>query len=244
MPSDQSNDDAGQIVTYQEVFDAAESFEEDPRARSLDWKNARKFVDWKKLHNLPTNEIVERVISFLDRWGCYLYTQRENWPKMAERIRDAYRESIPFLNALENETLEDIDLKKKKTVNGDEYTNEYLIERVFARFCQVAYGFRGVAASKTLSLINPHLFVMWDNEIARNYGVKSPSEPSRRDPQYVSLFLPKMKGIANGIIDSYIQEKKCSRKEAIEAINSFRNNRPLAKLIDEYNWMKYAPDTH
>jgi hypothetical protein len=36
-----------------------------------------------------------------------------------------------------------------------------------------------------------------------------------------------------------MRDKKCGRKEAIEAIDGFRELRPLAKLLDEYNWMKY-----
>lgn len=67
----QEGENANSKITYQELFDAAEFFEEDPRARSNDWVLARKFVDWKNLHNMPTKEIIERVIRFLDSWGCY-----------------------------------------------------------------------------------------------------------------------------------------------------------------------------
>ena len=47
-------------------------------------------------------------------------------------------------------------------------------------------------------------------------------------------FLPIMKPKANDVIESYMREKRCSRKDAIEAID-----RPLAKLLDEYNWITY-----
>lgn len=55
----QEGENANSKITYQELFDAAEFFEEDPRARSNDWVLARKFVDWKNLHNMPTKEIIE-----------------------------------------------------------------------------------------------------------------------------------------------------------------------------------------
>jgi len=229
-------------ITYQELFDAAEIFEEDPEARSYDWIMARKFVDWKNLHNLPTIEIIGRVIKFLNNWGCYLHTEEKNYPKMAERIKEAYRKSIPFLKALENETLEDLDFEKKIDIDGKEYTNEEILRKVFANFCQVGYKFKGVAASKVLSLINPHLFVMWDTTICDAYGVKAPSDPNVRDKQYIPVFMPLMKQKANSVIDSYMKDKKCAREEAVKAINNFREWRPLAKLLDEYNWKKYVLD--
>jgi hypothetical protein len=51
-----------------------------------------------------------------------------------------------------------------------------------------------------------------------------------------------MKQKANDAIASYMKEKKCSRSEAIQAINSFRKWRPLAKLLDEYNWVTYSQE--
>jgi len=47
-----------------------------------------------------------------------------------------------------------------------------------------------------------------------------------------------MKPKANDVIESYMREKRCSRKDAIEAINTFKD-RSLAKLLDEYNWITY-----
>lgn len=240
----QEGENASSKITYQELFDAAEFFEEDPRARSNDWVLARKFVDWKNLHNMPIKEIIERVIRFLDSWGCYLYAERENWPRMAEKIKEAYRKSIPFLDALQRETLEDLDFDKRKNLEGKEYTNKEILQEVFMNFSQVGYKFRGVAASKVLSLINPSLFMIWDQSICRQYGIKNPTEPFLRDRQYAAEFLPIMKQKANDVIESYMREKRCSRKDAIEAINSFRKDRPLAKLLDEYNWITYYVDSH
>jgi len=229
-------------INFQDVFDAAEIFEEDPNSGNDKWVITRTFIDWKNLHNLPTSEVVEKAVRFLDYWGCYLYTQRENWDKMAENIKNAYRNSIPFLQALENETLEDIDLTEKKTVEGKEYSNEEILRRVFENFCNVGYNFRGVAASKVLSLINPYLFVMWDQGICKEYGIKGYSEPYVRDNRYVSEFFPIMKEKANLVIESCMKENRCTRKEAIDMINNFRKYRPLAKLLDEYNWITFVVD--
>jgi hypothetical protein len=53
-------------ITYKDLFQAAESFEEDPEAGSGKWILARKFVDWKNLHIMPTRDVKERVIGFLN----------------------------------------------------------------------------------------------------------------------------------------------------------------------------------
>jgi len=222
-------------ITYQVLFEASKSFEGDPEARNYDWIQARRFVDWKNLHNLPTREIKRRVIGFLNKWHCRLPVTDE----LAENIKEAYRESMPFLKALENEALEDFEFLKKIDIDGKEYINKEVLHQVFTNFCQVGYKFRGVAASKVLSLINPHLFVMWDTSICEAYGIRDPSNPHVRDKQYVPVFIPLMKQKANSVIDSYMKDNKCSRREAVEAINNFREQKPLAKLLDEYNWAKH-----
>lgn len=229
-------------INFQDVFDAAEIFEEYPKSGSDTWVIRRRFIDWNNLHNLPTSEVVKKVVKFLNNWGCYLYTQQKNWSKMAENIKEAYRNSIPFLQALESETLEDIVLNKKKIVEGKEYSNEEILRRVFENFCNVGYNFRGVAASKILSLINPNLFVMWDQGICKAYGIKGYSEPYVRDNRYVPEFFPIMKEKANLVIESLMKKNKCTRKEAIDIINNFKKYRPLAKLLDEYNWITFVVD--
>jgi hypothetical protein len=222
-------------ITYKELFEAAEIFEEDPEVASEKWILARRFVDWKNLQILPTEEVKQKVIGFLNDWHCRLPVSDE----LANRIKESYRRSIPFLNALDNETLENLDFEKRKNIDGKEYTNEEALRQVLANFCNTGYNFRGVAASKTLSLINPYLFVMWDTSICEAYGIRDPSIPYIRDEQYVSAFLRLMQKKANEAIDSYMKDKGCSREEAILSINQFREWRPLAKLLDEYNWLKY-----
>lgn len=225
-------------VSYQEMFDASKIFEEDPRADNEAWISARIFVDWKNLHNLPTKEVKRKVTGFLNDWHCHLPVTDE----LAEKMKRTYQQMIPFLKALENETLEDFEFEKKKEVEGKEYSNEEILAKVFGSFCKIGYKLKGVAASKLLSLINPNLFVMWDTAICETYGIQAPSEPYVRDKRYVPDFFPLMKQKANDVIDSYIKDKKCNRSEAIRAINNFQKWRPLAKLLDEYNWVTYSEE--
>ena len=217
-------------ITYQELFKACKEFEEDEEAYNQAWLLARKFVDWKNLDSLPEQEIENRVILFLNRWACHLPKDR----RLTKRLKDVYRQSIPFLDALDGEAIQDFDFNQKKKVEGNEYRNSEIMLKVFQNFYSTGYHFRDVAASKVLHMINPHLFVMWDTSICKAYSVKkSPSG-------YVYKFIPLMKKKANEIIDSYMKDKKCSREKAVKALNEFRPLKTLAKLLDEYNYIKYT----
>lgn len=217
-------------ITYKELFETCGEFESDEEAYDEAWVQARKFVDWKNLHSLSPEEIENRVILFLNRWACRLPKDT----RLAIRIKDAYQQSIPFLNALNNETLQDFDLNKRKTVEEREYANGEIALEIFRKFCAIGYNFREVAASKVLHMINPCLFIMWDTSICEAYGVKkSPSE-------YVYDFIPLMKLKANEVLQSYMDAKKCTRQEALNAIVNFKPGKTLAKLLDEYNYIKYT----
>jgi len=225
-------------VSYQEIIDASNVFEEDPVADNEAWIWARKFVDWKNLYNLPNKDVKYKVIGFLNKWHCRLPVN----DVLAEKIKHAHLQALPYIIALEDETLEDFEYEKRKEIEGKQYSDEEVLTKVFECFSNIGCNFRGVAASKLLSLINPNLFVMWDIPICQTYGIKSPSEPYNRDKRYVSEFFPLMKQKANDAIVSYIEDKKCSRKEAIDAINNFKKWRPIAKLLDEYNWVTYTKE--
>ncbi len=221
-------------ISYQEILDATKIFEQDSLADNEAWMWTRKFVDWKNLYNLSNKEVKRKIIGFLNKWHCRLAVTDE----LAERIKLAHEQMIPFLTALESETLEDFEFQKEKEVEGKRFSIEKILTKIFDCFSNIGYNFKGVAASKLLSLINPNLFVMWDTPICQAYGIRSPTEPYYRDKMYVPDFFHLMKRKANDVIVSYIDENKCSRKEAIEAINHLKKGRPLAKLLDEYNWVK------
>jgi len=217
-------------ITYQELLETCEDFEQDEEAYNEAWLIARKFVDWKNLDSLSLDDIENKVILFLNRWACHLPKDR----RLFTKLKDVFRQNTPFLKALEGEAIQDFNLEKKKEVEEKEHKNSEVLLKVFRNFSLIGCNFREVAASKVLHMINPSLFVMWDNAICEAYGVKkSPSE-------YVHDFIPLMKRKANEIIESYIADKKCDREQAVTTLNQFRPLKTLAKMLDEYNYMKYT----
>lgn len=81
-----------------------------------------------------------------------------------------------------------------------------------------------VAASKALHLLAPLFFPLWDNEIAFEYGYAwTASKEWKTDRDYVS-FCWDMRAMARAV-RSYISEK---------------DEKPLLKRIDEYNYARYT----
>lgn len=213
-------------TTYRDLFKASEWFEDDATAYDSAWLDAWENVDWEHLHSLSTDEVRREVIGFLNKWRCHL----PNSETLAERIKEAHLECLPYIDALKDESIEDWDPNKVKDIDGSTQTTEKSLLDLFTCFVIIGERFKWVAASKTLHFILPKLIVMWDNPIADKYRIPLTCQ------QYVHAFIPKMQRMANEAIDSYQREKRCSRKEAISVLNGFRPPKTIAKLLDEYNY--------
>lgn len=76
-----------------------------------------------------------------------------------------------------------------------------------------------VAVAKTLHLLAPNFFPLWDDKIARAYGCYYNEKPAEK---YIS-FCKITKSIVNKVKDFIV-----------------RSDKTLTKLIDEYNYSKYT----
>ena len=82
-------------------------------------------------------------------------------------------------------------------------------------------------------MINPKLFVMWDNDICAGYLL------SLSASSYAYRFMPLMKQEINEAVNTYMKNQNCNRNTAIKEIMQTCDGKTLAKLVDEYNWIKY-----
>lgn len=215
---------------YRDLFKAAEIYR-DNTAWDSAYFEFKDSINWLDLHNLSNNEVKSIVIGFLNNWKCRI-PATEN---LAERIKNTYKQAIPYLAALNSETLGIIDFNQKKDIVGEreQLLNSKIVYIVFSMFSNIGDRFRWVATSKMLHLINPKLFVMWDNPICDAYHLQVGAS------SYAYEFLPKMKEEANEVITTYMKDYDNNRDEAIKQIES-KYGKTLAKLIDEYNWIKYT----
>lgn len=217
-------------LSYLDVFKANDLFRRLPNTFDREWIHAKKFVDWDNLYNLSDEEVMRRVVKFLNRWSSHIPKRIE----VVHGIKEAHRDSLPYLDALRNENLWDIDFNKEIIVYNKKYSSGELILNVFKFFRDIGYHLREVAASKLLHHINPNLFIMWDNKIMKKYGVK------RSAHSYAYDFLPQMKTLLNEVIDSYMQDNDVDRSTAILELNSHSKHKTMVKLLDEYNWINYT----
>jgi hypothetical protein len=217
------------VMHYEELFEKHKLFKDyDDK-----WYNiSREKTDWENLHNLSVKEIKDEVIWFLNKWGCRIGPQRA-YDIVAKGIKGRSIAARPFLEVLNEETLEDINFDKMKEVGRRQLSNFRIIHHIFSMFCDIRYRFRWVATSKVLHMIIPKLFVMWDNDICAGY-LLSPSASS-----YAYKFMPLMKQEANEAIVTYMNDNRCDRKTAIEEITSACDGKSIAKLVDEYNWIRF-----
>jgi hypothetical protein len=133
------------------------------------------------------------------------------------------------LEACIAETIDQLEGFRSRDISTYDYSDNAAISGLFDRF-NAALSIRKngeegprspVATAKALHLLAPAFFALWDNEIARAYGVSYQSEP---DDKYIR-FMREMKRIVRAI--------------DLTALASETGKTPL-KLIDECNYARFT----
>jgi hypothetical protein len=188
---------------------------------------------WLKDANIPPTEIMKLF------W--FIYSWDRNFRGNLQKFQKCYKEIYRDIKRLERERLDRIDLDNENIEN--------CIEKIFDKVasCGEENRTESTDASKIIHTILPKLFVMWDVKIRDGIWKKHKKDKWRRPKtnkfigtEYAKYFLPLMKEEANNAIESYIKEHDCDRKKAINGISKEGSNYTLAKLLDEYNYVKYT----
>ena len=176
-----------------------------------------------------TDEKTTAVISFL------LYFNRV-WYTLSDEGKNAFYNLENHVSDIYNliATTEPIseELKQLILINTD--LNDIFIENsiktLYKRFSEV---FGATGASKALHLLNPRLFVMWDENIRRNYHINTPDE-------YGYLhFLRIVKEELMEFVEDCANKKKLTLDGAQKFIED-KTGMKLTKLIDELNYLKFT----
>jgi len=180
-----------------------------------DYKDSEEYLEalhnrkiWDNLNHLSDQECRGSVLTFLNLWKCRISYHRSN--KLAKSCKRAH----VFLSALKHENLLELNLFKKVRVRNERIEVYKVILKIFDILSEVQH-VKATAASKIMHLANPNLFVMWDDQIAENYGY------SGNSAGYVN-FLMRMK------VEASKMEKEYSRDKKVKV--------PLTRLLDIYNW--------
>jgi len=115
---------------------------------------------------IEVDDIREKIISdFLNRWKCRI----KNTRGVASAIRTSIKRLLGHLNALHDLRVESFQPDAVVDIEADQITISEAIEQCYRQIRKIGYRFGPTATSKLLHILQPALFVMWDNPILDNY---------------------------------------------------------------------------
>ena len=165
-----------------------------------------------RLVNSPDPAAIEQVRTFLNRWSTR--APAAVCPKILE-VFQANRSEMAALSTVKLESPA-LDAAILKTVDA-----------VFTELCRIDR-FGPTGASKTLGVLNPGLFVMWDDPIRKAYQCGSTK------PSY-SKFLTRMQAAAHRVIAT---SGATSPGEYVRGKYGF--SFPLSNFINYYVWVTFT----
>ena len=166
-----------------------------------------------------TLDNIAKIIAFLGQWGSL------KWPIDYHRLVQQIRAIDPLVRLLEPHRFEDVDFDRQ--IIG-------YIDEIFNRLDSVR-GIGPTNASKILRLWLPHLIIMWDGDIEREYRRKH----GQGSGSFFGTFQFVMQQELKEAISDFCQQKQCERTETIRHFRSFSDDSSIPKLLDEYNWLRY-----
>ncbi len=172
-----------------------------------------------------TKHLIGIVKPFLIKWGRMgRVVGREglNWRGLGERLRSSDKD---FGN-LREERFQTIDFEK------DEISDS--ITTIYERIDPLEYLGSPTTISKTLHLLNPEIFIMWDVGI-RNRFKKKNSHILCNSGGYLEFSKETQREIREALTDR--QKMTGNDLDKIEKeLRKKYENKTLAKLIDQYNY--------
>jgi len=172
------------------------------------------------------------LISFINQWAT-------RSPLKPEELLNSYMGVLPDLQLLADFRFETLDLSAPVDDAGGTVASR--IANVFDGIARCGRRYESTGASKILHLLRPELFVMWDLRIAAGYGLcKDVEQPRPNGSEYADLFLRRLTYEADDALEAYSREKGADRHQAAAGILQISGAPTFAKLLDEYNFMKFT----
>jgi len=221
------NIDFEDLIKANEIFESGTSWDTD-YFRTIERRDI-----WDDLKNLNENNVRNIILKFLNNWKCRIsYSRTHEILEVLKRIDNLF-------TCLKDEDIVSITFDKFVIVDEQKLQIKEVIKKIYEDLSPVTsppVGKAGhTATSKIMHMVNPELFVMWDKKIRDNYGCYGSSEG------YVN-FLQKMQGMIKELIKNYSQTHNIREEEAKEEIRKKCHDlkKTLAKLIDQYNYLKFT----
>jgi len=221
-------------MKYKDLLDKVGKLEEETElTECIYFRAMEKLRDAREdLSKLEYVHHIRRVIKpFLIQWGLMGRVVRRkdlDWKKLGETLRSLEKD----LNELRG--------KRFLTINFDEEKFSRAIREIYDRLDSIPHIGGPTAISKILHLLNPEIFVMWDNAIRKIY--KNNNSRVRHTPEgYLEFLKEAQKELKEALEDR--QRETGKRLDYVEQeIRGRYKHKTLARIVDEYNWITAHPD--
>ena len=190
----------------------------DPGNRQYqDYLASRTAAWWAEAGVSPTE--ARALIRWLNQWKTRVsYATAES---LASNAGTAASQLAPLRSAV----LFDVDL------------DEEMWRRIRMAFDAYREAVGPTGAAKALHMMNPRLFVMWDDAIRGGYSVREDGIA------YADIFLPLMQAEVREAVESFERDGLAldgAGGPGLEARCSAQWTRSLAKIVDEHNYWKFT----
>ena len=222
-------------MKFKELIDKVNKIEEEIQLTECIYFGAiEKLKDVQdNLSKLNDIQHVRRVIKpFLIQWGMMgRVVGREglNWKKLGTTLRNLEKEF---------HVLRD---KRFLTVNLNETKVSSAIKTIYQELRSIRYIGGVTSTPKILHLLNPEMFVMWDEDIRKNY-----KEKNGRIGDTPEGYLEFLNEAQNELMETLEDRRRITARGLDEIEREIRRkykNKTLARIIDEYNWITAHPFT-
>lgn len=166
----------------------------------------------------------------------FIRLKKEIKERLEDEIAGAYKEIKDELGKLKIETLEKLDL--------EENSKREIIKHIFSKFSEKK-SIGATGASKILHLLNPHLFMMWDDKIRKAYHKLHSKEQRHKEgsPECYIEFLRDSQKIIKSLLEKKSKDelREIHRKWVEESYGKeFAIEETLLKMLDECNYVKFT----
>lgn len=184
-------------------------------------------------NTLGTQEVSDHLIHFLNIWKTRIAGS------CASPLHRAIVKCHPMYAALKDMTIAAVEWPAMVHVSGSPMTVSDAVVGCYDYLNNVK-GIGPTATAKTLHILQPNLFVMWDRPIREHFAETNP-ETDKTGAGYLE-FLKAAQTIAKDVSDSFREARPTPRRpgQTIEGYLSdqLRYPKSLAKYVDEYLWVK------
>ena len=227
-------------VDYKELLQGCAGYIEDEKRDAM-YKLALRLAssaNWKP------DELAEGIGVLLLTWNAAFYTKYGSF-------------NFDSLELFIKKNLEELKTFSKRNILSYATTDDEPVQRLFDELMEATSSIKRsartpVGTAKALHLLAPDFFSIWDNTIARKYGVHW-SVDSSEAPQLYVRFQNLTNQLARNILASYERDRHVSSEVSLQQLcmewhpkvaTAIYNLKPpmiksLVKMIDEYNYAKY-----